>query len=156
MIFVFVFDFSDGWHPLQLFFKIFKINSELTFIGFRLKKIIYCRILAIISKTSMKYTSQVSKYEKKWCPIWLCANLPHYIREAKSLLSWYIYVYTVSSSHNDVAYLLEHRWSESKPDLWPCLYLSLLAIKLRSRQRPPQPIKSCGGLFSEILPEMVG
>ena len=62
-----------------------------------------------------------------------------------------IYIYTVCSFHNDVAYLLEHRWSESTRDLWPCLYLSLLAIKLRSRQRPWQPIKSCGGPFSRFI-----
>ena len=46
-----------------------------TFVGFRLKKMRYCHIWAIISRISMKSTSQVSKYEKKLCFIRLCVLL---------------------------------------------------------------------------------
>ena len=34
----------------------------------------YCHIWGIISRISMRSTSQVSKYEKKYCPIWLCVS----------------------------------------------------------------------------------
>ena len=34
----------------------------------------YCHTWAITSRNSMRSTSKVSKYEKKYCPIWLCVS----------------------------------------------------------------------------------
>ena len=60
--------------PPTTIFSYFKIKSEVTFVGFRLKKMTYCHIWDIISRNSMRSIPKVSKYEKKYCPIRLCVH----------------------------------------------------------------------------------
>ena len=49
MFFTFLFEISDLWHHLAIFFNIFKIEPNVPFIGFSVKKLI---ILTVFSQNS--------------------------------------------------------------------------------------------------------
>ena len=71
MVYTFIFEISDLWRHLAIFFNIFKIKPNVPFIGFGVKKWI---ILTIFSQNSSFFEVIHELIESIWKEFW--AKLP--------------------------------------------------------------------------------